>query len=168
LPSGASGFGNQLFSENKAKFLISAARALEINPTSSSAMTTLAYWYGFLGYWDEALELTKRVFHLNPASPGWCNAALTFYHYYRGDYEKALFEAQKINMPQMLCDPLFRLIASGQLKDIAGCEQAYSDLIELFPDFEINSYELISRSIPNQEYVDIIQNGLETCKSLMK
>lgn len=157
---------NYFLRNSKNKFLISAARVLEINPTSSSAMTSLASWYGLLGYWDEALELTKRVFQLNPASPGWCHATLAFYHYYRGDYEKALFEAQKINMPQVLWDPLFRLISSGQLKDVSGYEQAYSDLIEFFPNFEKNQDALIKHSIPNPEYVDMVQNGLKICKSL--
>ncbi len=159
---------NYFLRSDKAKFLISADRALEINPSSSSAMTTLASWYGLLGYWDEALELTKRVFQLNPASPGWCHATLAFYHYYRNDYDKAFIEAQKINMPQMLWDPLFRLISAGKLNEAGECEQAYSDMIQLFPDFEENKKAIIRRSIPNDEYVELILKGLETAQQLMK
>ena len=159
---------NYFLRSDKAKFLISADRALEINPVSSSALTTLASWYGLLGYWDEALELTKKVFQLNPASPGWCHATLAFYHYYHRDYAKALFEAQKINMPQMPWDPLFRLISAAWLNDAGECERAYSDMLELFSDFEENKQKIISNSIPNPEYVSLIQDGLKAARQLMK
>lgn len=159
---------NYFLRGDKARFLIFAKRTLEINPISSGAITNLASWYGMLGYWDECLELSKRVFRLNPASPGWCHAALAFYHYYREDYEKALLIAQKINMPQMFWDPLFRLIAAAQLRKVDECKEAYSGLTELFPNFEKDKKLLISRSIPNPEYAGIVNKGLDVYKSLME
>jgi TolB-like protein len=159
---------NYFLRSDRTKFLINADRALKINPTSSSAMTTLASWYGFLGYWDEALELTKKIFQLNPAPPGWCHSTLAFYHYYREDYGKAMFEAQKINMPQMLWDPLFRLISAARLNEASECAQAYTDLMNLFPNFEKDSQIIVSRSIPNQEYTALIQDGLKAAWQLMK
>ncbi|MBQ4133510.1 MAG: hypothetical protein IJD04_07255 [Desulfovibrionaceae bacterium] len=151
---------NYFLREDRTKFLISAERALELNPSSSSAMTTLSSWYGLLGFWNEALELIKKVFQLNPASPGWCHAVLSFYHYVRCDYDKALIEAYKINMPQMLWDSLFRLIAATGCGNAGAAAQAASDLLELYPDFEQNGKGLVAHSIPSQEYVERVVNSL--------
>lgn len=88
--------------------------------------------------------------------------------FYRKEYDKAFIEAQKINMPQMLWDPLFRLISAARLNEAGECEQAYSDMIELFPNFKGNKKTIIRRSIPNDEYVDLILEGLEAAQQLMK
>ena len=146
-----------------AKFRLSAERALEINPFSSSAITTLASWYGLLGFWDEALALLGKVFQLNPASPGWCHAMLAFHHYLRGDYDNALLEAHKINMPHMLWDPLFRLIAAVRQGEEPAASIAVSNLLELHPDFAHTGKKLIACSIPNQGYVEQIIDDLDAC-----
>ena len=78
----------------------------------------------------------------------------------RCDYDKALIEAYKINMPQMLWDSLFRLIAATGCGNAGAAAQAASDLLELYPDFEQNGKGLVAHSIPSQEYVERVVNSL--------
>ncbi|MBQ4132298.1 MAG: hypothetical protein IJD04_01000 [Desulfovibrionaceae bacterium] len=145
----------------KNKFLISADNALHINPASSSAMAILSFEYGMLGLWDQALELAKKLFHLNPVAPGWCRAVLSFYHFQREDFEKAFYEAQKINTPQLLTDPLFRLISSVHLGIKAEQELPRADLLELHPNFQDEWPDLLHRVIPTPQYTDLIKNSLK-------
>ena len=50
-----------------------------------------------LGAWR---GLAQRAIDLNRHHPGWYNNASFAHHYRKGEYEKALLAAKKINMPE--------------------------------------------------------------------
>lgn len=144
------------------KFDMCAQRALEINPKSGNTLAALSTWYGLLGVWDKALELTGKIVEYNPACPGWCHATLALYHYIHKEYGKALTEAKKVNMPYTLWDPLIRLVISTAFGRKQETNTAIEDLLIVYPEFREKGFEIISRNVPSKEVVRLL------CESLKK
>jgi hypothetical protein len=97
---------------------------------------------------------------LNPHHPGWYHYVSFTYHYFRGEYDAALVDAEKFNTPELFWDPLVRTAVYGQLDNKSEAEKAASELLTLVPDFEPRGRSLIQRMVFLGEHVDMIWDGL--------
>ena len=48
-----------------------------------------------MGEWERGLALVTKAIALNPEHPEWYLDSIIYYHYQKGDYERALTESQK-------------------------------------------------------------------------
>lgn len=151
---------NHFLRNDKENFCNAATRTLKLNPQSGNALASLASWYGCLGFWDEALSITEKLIELNPASPGWCHFTLALYHYVHGDCKTSLLEAQKINSPAVIWDPLMRLLNKVRL-DSEAAETAKQDLLAFAPNLTKNNWEILRRYMPLPEHQEMMISDLQ-------
>jgi tetratricopeptide (TPR) repeat protein len=77
-----------------------AERALELNPRDTDAAAMIGILTLFLGEWEIGFARITRAINLNPNGPGWYWFGGFYYHYMRGENDRALDCAQLVDMPQ--------------------------------------------------------------------
>jgi len=106
-------------------FNAAANKAIALNPNSAD---TLAWAGIFVTYANQAdaahrgrgVAMMRKAIAMSPVYPIWYHFPIAWDYYYNGDYEKALAEARKIDMPDYYWDPgvardhLRRARASGR------------------------------------------------------
>lgn len=152
------------------KFLISAEKALEINPASTNACGAVANWYAMCGFWEKALELSEKILLSHSQYPGWCYSTCSMYYLWKGDYALSLANAKKIAMPNTMRNSVLCMAAAGYLDDTEECKLAKDELLITYPDFMKNGLRYLSNSFPNKEFLKIILIGLDKASNfnLMK
>ena len=158
---------NHYLRNNKEKFIESAEKAVSVNPIGSNTLTALGNWYGYLGMWDRALELTKKVQDINPSTPFWCHTTWSMYFYIMEDYQASLDWAYKINMPETSRDPLFKLVAAAQLGLKEETAQIWDTLMTRFPFYREHRLEVLRQMIPREEYVQKLEEGFKKAEILL-
>ena len=72
---------------------------------------------------------------LNPYHPGWYYFPLAKNHYLKGEYEEALTQVQKINMPGFYWTYAYLAAVHGQMGHESKAQAAINRLLELRPEF---------------------------------
>jgi TolB-like protein len=124
----------QYFRQDLGAFRAGAERAFELNTRDSESLAMIGILLGYAGDWDRGVEMTTRAMDLNPDHPGWYRFCSFFYHYLRGDDEKALEIAERVNMPSYFADPYVRCIAHAQLGHEKAAREALEEFLTAFPD----------------------------------
>ncbi len=112
-----------------------AERALINNPNDTDVLAHFGLRLALIGDWDRGLPLLKRAVALNPAYPSWYRFAWVFYHYERREYETALEEINKINMPGFFWTHIMRAAILAQLGRVEEATAAVSQLLSLDDNF---------------------------------
>lgn len=151
---------NYYLRQDKDMFIVSAEKAISLNPSNISAVSAIGTWYGLCGEWERSFELINKALAQTQIAPAWCHANLSLYYYLHGDYEAAFAEANKITMPGTLLGSLYRLIAGGKLGREKEAQISKAELLKIYPDFETQGHAIISRHICNEDYADLVCQGL--------
>jgi adenylate cyclase len=114
--------------------LASGERALALNPTDPEVLCNVGQFTGFAGNWERGIALTRKAMSLSQNYPTWCHFQLSAYHYLRGEYEQALAEALKIDMPDYFWTHIHVAMSYGQLGRTEEARAAIARLLELYPD----------------------------------
>jgi adenylate cyclase len=109
-------------------------RVLELNPNEASMVGVAGFWLAQVGEFDRGLAWLDKSIKLNPYYPGWFRYPYFLHHFSLGEYEQALTEAYKFNMPEFFWDPLLRAVALAQLGRISEAKTAFAELLRLKPD----------------------------------
>ncbi|MBQ4132448.1 MAG: hypothetical protein IJD04_01770 [Desulfovibrionaceae bacterium] len=154
---------------NPEKYVEFAEKAIAVNPRESNTLTALGSWYGFLGMWDRALELTHKVQNMNPSTPSWCHSTLAIYYFTRQDYQTAFDEACKINTPKHIGAWIVRCISSVYLGLKDETRIAWQKLLENCPEYQSQTTRiaLIRQMFVNEEYVQLVEAGLKEVEALL-
>lgn len=142
------------------KFQHCAERAIELNPSSTNALSAVGSWYALSGEWERAFELTERIMLLSMNCPDWCHFAHAMQKYLEDDYEGSLTEAQKINMPHNLWGSLIHLAAGAFLHNEEECIKALCRLEKIYPDFRNKGDIIIKNNLPYEEFSSKVLQGL--------
>lgn len=143
------------------KFKFCAERALEVNPSSTNAISAIGSWYAMAGMWDEAFKLTNKIMELKQTCPSWCHFASAMHKYLNEDYEGSISEAKKINMPETLWDSLIDLAAGGFLNNKQISEKALARLTSTYPDFKKNKDKIICNCLPYKLFSSKVLEGIK-------
>jgi tetratricopeptide (TPR) repeat protein len=120
-------------------FLVEAERALEANPNSATVLAAAGSYISWAGKWERGRSLIEQALALNPHPPGWYYYPLFYYHYRKGEYEKALTQAQNINIPALFWTHVVLSAAYGQLDRTEDAQAAVERLLAVYPDFPDNA-----------------------------
>ncbi len=127
---------NLLFTEGDLEgFRQAGEAALRLNPNNSDALAHYGLRLALSGDWDRGLALVNKAMTLNPVHPQWYRFAQVFYHYDRQEYDLAVAELEKIDMPRFFWTHLAKAAALGQLGRPQAAEAAAQDLLTLKPEF---------------------------------
>ena len=70
----------------------------------------------------------------NPYGPWWFNAGFVFHSLYKKDYQSANHWIEKIDMPQLLWDPMLKASVQGHLNRLEEAGKNLKLLNQLLPD----------------------------------
>lgn len=142
------------------KIVISASESLlELDPSPS--YRALAGWcMALAGQWERGLEILDRNKRVMQLYLGWLHHAPFLNYYRQGQYENALNEAMKINVPMLVWDPVERAAALGQLGDTEKARVAIDEIIALHPDFIDDPRRYLYCYIMQDNLVDHVIEGL--------
>ena len=120
--------------------LASAERALVLNPNDPAVLCQAGQKMVYAGIQeDRGIALTKKAMALGPHYPTWCHFHLSYFHYKEGEYEQALAESLKIDMPEFYWTQVFLAMNYGQLGREQEAKAALTKLAKLYPDFAKNA-----------------------------
>jgi TolB-like protein/class 3 adenylate cyclase len=123
------------FRHDLGAFLISAERALTLNPNNSDVLGSLGLRMANSGNWQRGLALVEKAAAINPHHPGWFYFPYFFNEYRQANYEVALAYAQKINMEGFYWTHILLAMAHAQLGNLNEAESAVNTLRGLKPDY---------------------------------
>ena len=142
------------------KTVISASESLlELEPPPS--YRAFAGWcLSLAGQWERGLKILDQNKKIMQLYLGWLHHAPFLNYYRQGQYENALNEATKMNVPMLVWDPLERAAACGQLGDRDNARMAIDEIISLRPDFIDDPRRYLNCYIMQDELVDHVIEGL--------
>jgi TolB-like protein len=121
------------FERDQGALHAAAERALAINPLNVQALAFAGIYLSGAGEYDRAAGLVERALTLSPQHPGWYYFVLFNRAFARGDYEDALVQAKRINMPLFPWPHLSSAAAAGQLGKAAEAKVALDALGRTHP-----------------------------------
>jgi adenylate cyclase len=143
------------------EFAAAAKRTLDLNPNSSAALAEIGYQYAYMGEWDRGITLLRKAQKLNPRHPNWYFLITTFDQYGKGQYEAALTEAQKINMPGFFLNYMMLGMIYGQMGRLDEAKAALEKLDALWPGFTMESArDFMGRIMPDASVREKVFDGL--------
>jgi adenylate cyclase len=147
-------------------FFVAADRAVALNPNEAKTLASVALSTTYAGRWDRGSALMRKAIALNPNHPGWYYIALFHDHYRKAEYQAALVEAQKVNMPELWETYSTLAQAYAQLGRGGQAEAAVEELLKVYPDFPAKAWEEFRRrNVPEEEIAHLVEGlrkaGLE-------
>ena len=113
---------------------MAAEQTIQLNPLSTSA-AYVGMFLGFAGDWERAMSLVRRAIELTPQHLGALHQVVLVDHYRRGEYEDALSQAKRTNLPTQLGTLIFVAAAAGQLQRVAEARAAFDGLRRHHPAY---------------------------------
>lgn len=127
------------FRRENERFVAEANRALALNPNDAETLANIGHYYAFMGEFERGCALMDQAIALNPLHPGWYHFSFARRAYNTGDYEEALAQVDRIDLPKFYWTWLMRIAALGQLGDDNGASAAISRLREIRPDLDVRA-----------------------------
>jgi adenylate cyclase len=118
------------------QFFIQAERALTLNPYDPNTFAIMGLYIGYTGRCERGVALARKAIALLPEHPGWYHFPLFFCYYDSREYDAALEEALKINMPGFFWSPSVLAAVYGQLERRAEAAAAVGNLLKIYPSFQ--------------------------------
>ena len=97
---------------------------------------------------------------MNPDYPTWLYTPISNYYYRKGEYEKALSYALRIEMPGWYWYHIVLAIDYAQLGRQAEARANVQELLKVFPDFEAKGLSELRKWFWEEEFVEHVVEGL--------
>ena len=137
-----------------------AERATVLNPRNSNTFAYLGLLWDFSGDFERGVKLTRRAMEMNPHHAGWFHFGLIWDHYNRGEYDKVLEHANRVNMPGFFWPPLIIASVCGQLGRTSEATTAVNQLLAIDPEFAAHARKIIEPWLYATGFIDPLLDGL--------
>jgi len=122
------------FRRNVRDFRTAAEHAIALNPRDTDTLGVMGNLFADSGDFERGPSLARRAMELNPHAPEWHRFALVCERFHREDYEGALDQIARVNMPGFFWKPLWAAACCGLLERQAEGAAAVAELRRLDPD----------------------------------
>ena len=125
------------FQHDLASFESRVDQVLALNPNNAQVLASLGLHLSVSGRWEPGLKLLERAIELNPNHPGWYVSPVTLFQITQGDYQSALYSAQRVQaiMPDFFGTHQNLAIIYGHLGRNDDAKAAVDRLLELAPGY---------------------------------
>ena len=148
------------YRHERVPFLAEMERTLALNPNSAYYLGAIGWALAFAGEWERGEALIDKAVKLNPIYPHWYHYPTVIGRYRAGNYEGALTEAAKIDIPDFFWTPMVKAAALGQLQRDSEAREQIDKLLELNPDFENRAAEYVGFYVFDESVVAHLIEGL--------
>jgi len=145
------------FRKETAGCLSAAERALALNPLDGS--NEAIFLITFAGDWERGCALIRRSMELNPHHPGWYRLVLSINEYREKNYQAAVDEAVRANVPELFWTNWVLAAAHGQLGELEAARKALKELLVQKEDFARSGRQLMEKWFEPQ-LVEHLMEGL--------
>ncbi|MBK5255010.1 MAG: protein kinase [Vicinamibacteria bacterium] len=148
---------------------LAAERVVSLNPLNTSPVALVGSLLASAGDWERGTQIVREAMEPNPHHPGWYHFPVSNYHYVRGEYDKSLLAAKRINMPGFAPSFLQIAMAAGQLGLRDDATAAFQSLERVGPEFLIpdRARDYISRWAWDPAAVDHFFDGFVKAQVLV-
>ena len=136
--------GNQMlaqvhfFRRDVPGFRAAAEQAIGLNPRNTSVLAGMAMFFVFIREFERGTSLARRAMDLNPHHPGWYHVPLVWDYFQKGEYEQALDQETRINIPGLFWQPLTVAACCGILGRHAEAAEAVEEMRRLDKNIELH------------------------------
>ena len=148
------------FRRDTQAFRTAAESAMTLNPRNTDTLAEMGLMLVHIGDFERGAKITRRAMDINPHHAGWYHFSLIWESFNKGDYEKALEHATRVNMPGMFWQPLVVACLCGLLGRQAEAAAAVKELRKLEKDIEIHARHFIECWHYSSGLMDRILEGL--------
>jgi len=145
-----------------------AERAVTLNK-GGYATAFLGLLLAFSGDWERGCALAERSTQLNPNHPGWYWFPLVFNEYRKGDDQRALELALRINMPGFWFTYLALAVTYSRVGETEKARSAVRDLVRVRSSFGVSAQEELEKwwqpELVERMLADLRKAGLDTISS---
>jgi hypothetical protein len=113
------------------------------------------------GEWERGKQLMDQVFEKNTVYPLWLHGITCAYFLRLRDYESALSEANKYQIPGLFWGPAYRASILAHLGRLEEAQREFDTLLEWRPDFDECGRLLMGRFIKEPGMLEHILEGFE-------
>jgi len=146
--------------DEREQFFQLADECLKRKPSLSIRLGSLAFNYMLYGCWDRGKEIMDQLMVSSVGYPLYFHGGTLLYHFRLQDYESALLESDRYNVPALFWAPMLRIAVLGQLERQDQAGPSIEQLYRLKPDFSEKAPCLISRYVKEEALVNQIIDGL--------
>jgi tetratricopeptide (TPR) repeat protein len=114
---------------------------LALGPKDPHILAIAGLYLCYLGEWDRGLALVERAKQWDPFFPGWYYNASFHSHYRKGEYQAALEDAQRGDMPDFVQSQSQIVAAYGKLGRREEAAPYVKRIRELDANFEATAHE---------------------------
>ncbi|MGI9232454.1 MAG: hypothetical protein ACR2RD_02385 [Woeseiaceae bacterium] len=153
--------GKCLMFDEKDRFLGLFEQSKGWMPNSPLRLGAWAMHMCLFGEWERGKELLDQVFENNLYVPMWLYGPSCLYYFRLHEYETALVEANKFQIPGLFWGPAYRTALLGHLGRLPEAEKEFKDLLECRPGFRENGRLLMGRYIREPDLLEHVLEGFE-------
>jgi TolB-like protein/Tfp pilus assembly protein PilF len=135
-----------------------AEEGLALNPNDSEIMADLGGRLCLAGNWERGFPLVQEAFARNPGQPGLYRIVTSLRFYLDGQYEKALAEIEKANIPSVIHYHVILAMAHAQLGQMKEAAAEVKEVLKIDPAYGDN---VVADLKKHNVYPDLIHEVVE-------
>ena len=135
--------------------------AKSLNPNSAYYVGAFGWGIALSGEWEQGIADIELSYELNPDYPKWYHLATTLYYLKDYEFDKALEEAIKFDLPELFWDPLLKAVTYAHLGALEEAKLALESLLGLIPDFHKRPSFYLGMYIKFEAIQQLVMEGLE-------
>lgn len=136
-------------------------RAVELNPNNPELLGSLGTRLFARGQWDEGATLVRQSFERTLIVQPLDRVTLVLDAYRKGDFNRALEEAQQLAVPKFYGQHLLLAAIYGKLGKAQDGKKAVAALLELRPDYGTQMRDDLRARHYTEPMIDMIADGLK-------
>jgi len=135
-------------------------KCLSINTKSPFFLGAASCLMGLQGEYETSMEYFNQLNVLNPYYPWWVNLGPIYMYYYNDDYESALEFANRINIPGVFWNHIYKISALGQLGRLGEANIAAEKFKLQFPGKAEHACRILHSVLYHESVYVKIKEGL--------
>ncbi len=146
---------------------VAAEETIRLNPLSSEA-AYMGSLFGYAGEWEQAYPIIRRAIDLTPQHLNALHVVVALNHYRRGEYEEALTQAKRSNLPNHFGTHIIMAAAAGQLHRVTEARAAFDGLRRNRPEYgdPDKARAFVAGFLWEADVVDALMDGFVKGKAL--